>query len=645
MKKILPKVILFGSTCLLLVIAEIIMNHEIYGHFVNNYFLLELSSIFIVMSPIFLFKKIKNSFIYSSILFVFTIIIITLNMLLYYASGDIFSFKYILLITEASKAVNMHYINFVYIAIMLSIIAVYIALGVIFVKKIKTKPTHYYKLGISTFVIIILCSLLIRLPVNSKIVDDYDKNALYNNKDASEVIAYSSNYSKKSSLEQYGLYNHSLAEINNVIETKVNYDIEKSELDEYFSTVEEKQINDFSGLLNGMNVITIMVETGVPFAINEYLTPNLYSIQSNGINLTNTHSKNKTNASEFIGMTGSSNGVTPKKDIVVPYSVANILKQNGYTTTYLHDNNKSYYSRENYIQNLGFDNTYFLDEINPEDKVLFDGNFPLDSKFIEKTVEYMVPDTDKFYTFYTTISSHGPYNKGEDNIQYFKDNGYYDKIDYAINNNLWTFPYNGDDEEVINQIKNYVCEIMNLDLGIQTIIDRLKETNHYDDTLLVIYGDHDIYYRTNNKDPLKNYIYDVNDISIPYQYQTLFLISNPILNAKYNDKYQTNEYKTFATPYQVVPTILDLLGVNYNPRYYIGKSIFNITSDLDAIFYSHELNSIFDDKVFSYDLLTAQYANCSVEYQEQFFTKTIELMHKIEIFNTVYNINYFAPKE
>ena len=40
MKKILPKVILFGSTCLLLVIAEMIMYHEIYGHFVNNYFLL-----------------------------------------------------------------------------------------------------------------------------------------------------------------------------------------------------------------------------------------------------------------------------------------------------------------------------------------------------------------------------------------------------------------------------------------------------------------------------------------------------------------------------------------------------------------------------------------------------------------------------
>ena len=37
-------------------------------------------------------------------------------------------------------------------------------------------------------------------------------------------------------------------------------------------------INDFTGLLNGYNVVTIMIETGTSHMINETLTPNLYNL-------------------------------------------------------------------------------------------------------------------------------------------------------------------------------------------------------------------------------------------------------------------------------------------------------------------------------------------------------------------------------
>ena len=637
MGKFLNKIILFIIASVLIIFAETIMYHSIYNRYFNEYFSLELSAIFMIMSPLFIFKKERNSFIYTTIVFLISIIIMALSMLLDYASGDIFSIKHLFLAGEAVQVVNLQYINFLYIAIMVLIICLYVLLCKLVIKKNDDNSNNYYKIGIPTcFVIIIIC-LISRIPANNEIVENSDRK----NYSALDIMLYSANYAKKSSLEKYGFYNHSLSEINNILDSKINIAEDIKEIDAYFAVDEEQETNSYTSLLKDMNVITIMIETGVPFAINEYLTPNLYKLQTEGINFNNNHSKNKTNISELIGILGSTDGYSVDKKFKSPYSIANILKQNGYTTSYFHNNVKSFYSRDEYIPSLGFDNTYFLEDINPEVKVTFDGNYPLDSQFMDKIKDYLVLENQKFYSFYTTISTHGPYNKGQKNIEHFQEVGYYNQIDYAIENNLYELPYKGIDEEVIAQIKNYQCEIMDLDLAISKLIAKLIETNQYDNTLLVLYGDHEIYYRSNGYDPLKNYIYDTDDITYPKQYQTILMLSNPLLNQKYHEKNQTSEFSKFTSPYVIVPTILDLLGQNYNPKQYLGQSVFNVKDEFDNIFYSHELNSVFTDKIYSYDLKTPAYLNSTETYKNDFFSELNSLMTKIDIFNKIYQTNYY----
>ena len=110
-----------------------------------------------------------------------------------------------------------------------------------------------------------------------------------------QIISFQSQTQKKNCLRNYGLLTYEIGEINQMI-----------------SPVESKDIDDNKGEISfcneykfpKYNVITIMVETGCSFLINEELTPNIYNLSTDSFNFINSISKNKTNVSEFIGITG-----------------------------------------------------------------------------------------------------------------------------------------------------------------------------------------------------------------------------------------------------------------------------------------------------------------------------------------------------
>ena len=60
--------------------------------------------------------------------------------------------------------------------------------------------------------------------------------------------------------------------------------------------------SNYTGLLKDYNVVTIMIETGTTYMVNETLTPNLYNMMQEGLNFENNYFKNKTNVSEYISL-------------------------------------------------------------------------------------------------------------------------------------------------------------------------------------------------------------------------------------------------------------------------------------------------------------------------------------------------------
>ncbi len=170
--------------------------------------------------------------------------------------------------------------------------------------------------------------------------------------------------------------------------------------------------------------------------------------------------------------------------------------------------------------------------------------------------------------------------------------------------------------------------MMDFDSALGKIISYLKEIGKYDNTIFMVYGDHDAYYKSNGKDAIGNYVYKSDEVYYPNKYQTIMVLSNPNLHAYYESKYLKTSYDYFVSPYIIVPTLLDILGIDYDENNYLGTSIFKTNSNYDNIFYSHELGFYMTDKIISssyesieYNLLDQNQTDIYLEYLQRVIKK------------------------
>ena len=60
------------------------------------------------------------------------------------------------------------------------------------------------------------------------------------------------------------------------------------------------------------------------------------------------------------------------------------------------------------------------------------------------------------------------------------------------------------------------------------------------------------------------------------------------------------EYNKFTCVHNIVPTMLDILGIEFNQAYYTGYSIFNTMADKTG--YVSIMNGILDNNFFTFDV-------------------------------------------
>lgn len=319
----------------------------------------------------------------------------------------------------------------------------------------------------------------------------------------------------------------------------------------------------------------------------------------------------------------------------------------------LHDNNNAFYNRGEEIKNLGFTNSYFANDINPdviEGIYKWNGSYPLDSDFVDLTLDKLVPVQDEpFFTFYTTFSTHGPYSKRCPNYTKFKNLGYYSKLKEAESEGKWVNICSDDSVTIQNQIEYIQCAMMDFDVALGKIINRLKETNLYDNTVIVLYGDHDSYYKSDNADKmLMSYVCNIedSDIYLPERYSTINMICNPTLKKAYAENNRLNEneivsYTDITSPYVIVPTLLDILGIDYITDRYMGVSIFRTQTKYDNLFYSHEtqfyMTSDFVTVSQEEDGIKFKADDISNEDQQLFMKKVKEVVILIYNYNIINN--------
>ena len=319
---------------------------------------------------------------------------------------------------------------------------------------------------------------------------------------------------------------------------------------EYINKVEEYlknnkreiQENEYTGIFKDKNVIFILMESIDKNFVTEEYMPTLYKLQSEGINFVNRYSPvfggGATINSEFAVNTGlyaSTEFNIYNLDNVYSASLANKFKEKSYSVDSIHYNHGYYYNRSDFHKRLGFDNHYSLLDLTNVNNKKYD--YGLDSNLIKSNVvyDYIVRD-DKFLSFITTYSAHLPYDNNERCVV-----NKYDLKSYDME---------------LNCILNMVFDT---DEMIRLLIDRLRDDNKLDDTILIFASDH--------------YMYGYNNIDEISSVHNKFLLQNTPFVIWGSDIKHTDVTRLVDTA-DILPTVLNMFDIEYDPSLYVGEDAF-----------------------------------------------------------------------
>jgi Phosphoglycerol transferase and related proteins, alkaline phosphatase superfamily len=431
--------------------------------------------------------------------------------------ADAIRFRELLRVTDGAS--NFFQITYILFAVPILIFIVLLAIKV--VKKIEWERGSYKKA-----VILILVAALGCGAANSK---KYTTTSIVESYKIENTTKY---------LEKYGVLD---LFVQNTINT-VFFEKEVSELADFYNEFYIPKVNnELTGQYAGKNFIFILGESMGTYAIDEELTPTLYKLATEGYNFTNYYATRlNTLKSEYSLLT--SFYLTTEKESEEFSSVATmptLFKEQGYSAQAFHNYYESFYNRDYKHLELGFDNFFGAEALDIEPTNLY--IVTKDSELFENSIPHF-PDEQPYFSYYLTMSAHGPYELGH---RKFADNNL--PIVQAKYPNM------------PKEAQLYLASSMETDYGVEILLDKLSERGELENTVIAFAGDHYPYMMT--EDSLtEGYGFEDDLIS----YKVPFIIWDASMPAK--------EITTPASNVSVLPIIANMFDLNL--EYGMGVDIF-----------------------------------------------------------------------
>ena len=409
---------------------------------------------------------------------------------------------------------------------------------------------------------------------------------------------------------------------------KKETELTEEDIDFLNAAFEEKisETNSNTGIFKGKNIIMVQLEGMDSWLINKNDTPTLYSMINNGYNFTNHYSYytggGSTFNSEFAVNTGfitplsySKNAYTFNKNSF-PYSLANLLKEEGYSVNAFHMNDGEYYSRKVNYLNWGYDNYYGL----KDDPVYDDDSYQLDRELVlnEKFNELLFKQEGKFMHYIISYSNHTPFTntKGVCKMLYNLDK---EKL-LLDNPELEIEDVEMTEEECVRR------QAQETDYMMQLLIEKLKENELLNDTVFVVFADH--------------YLYTIEDKTILDKYKNT---SNNLINNTPFFIWSPNTKKINinkpTSQLNILPTVLNLFGIEYNPNNYITQDALSKNYN-GVVFFSDY--SWYDGNVYVSDGVITNNKTLS---QEQIEIKNDYVSYVAKKNDLALQYNYFKNKK
>ncbi|MDD6264940.1 MAG: sulfatase-like hydrolase/transferase [Clostridia bacterium] len=312
--------------------------------------------------------------------------------------------------------------------------------------------------------------------------------------------------------------------------------------------------NEYTGILEGKNLIMIQLEAIDSWMLTEAYMPNLYAVMSKSVNFDNYFSSIFIAAGTFNAEYVANTGIIPSSTSVsqsvytnnsYPYSMANLFKNKGYTVNSFHGSEGDVYNRSNIHKNLGFEHYYGGKEMKMQ-------NYQMDRFLIEAYDKYVRDDS--FFSFIITFSGHGPYNDESLNTsEHIVD------AKAVVDANL-TFELSEKD------LQNYyyaVAHAMETDLFVGELFERLSSDGHIEDTVVIFYTDHFNYYYGNDSQIVK--FKGVEDTTMA-QRVPFFIYSADL---------EPQTISKVVSGIDILPTVCNLFNLEVDRSIFVGDDVFS----------------------------------------------------------------------
>lgn len=364
-------------------------------------------------------------------------------------------------------------------------------------------------------------------------------------------------------VKNIGLFNYHIYDlfIHSVIKSKQVF-ADENELHEVIDYVEEhvkqqSQTNKLYNIAENKNFIFISAESLQNFVINEKIhgeeiTPFLNSLVGDKDtyyfeNFYHQTEQGKTSDSEFI----IENSLYPSSRGAVFFthgdnkynSLSKMLKQKGYQSAVLHANDNTFWNRNQMYESLHID--HFLDieyyDVNEENSV---GWGLKDKEFFEQSIKHLQSFEEPFFARFITLTNHFPFKLEPE--------------DRTLE------PYDSD-SRIFN---NYFPTVRYMDEAIEQFFEQLKASGLYENSVIIIMGDHEAISARHHKAISK--FLNKEELT-PYD---MFKWQRVPLFIHIPNHGEGEVVSKIAGQIDIKPTILNMVGIETSLDIHFGNDLF-----------------------------------------------------------------------
>lgn len=323
--------------------------------------------------------------------------------------------------------------------------------------------------------------------------------------------------------------------------------------------IEETGTSYFRGVAAGKNLIMIQLESLQNFLIGleidgQEVTPNLNKLARENFYIPGFYQQvgqGNTSDAEFVVNTsfyvpprGAASGEYVGKDLP---SLPRLLKQHGYETATFHTNIVEFWNRGELYEALGFDRYYDQQFFGDEDKVFFGASDEVLYEKTSKQLAAMNASGKPFYAHVISMSAHHPYTIPEEKHRMQLPERYEGTL-----------------------VGDYIRSQNYADDALGQFIDALQASGVWDDSLIVLYGDHlglPIFSLDGKEKLLMEEIYG-------REYGYTDMINVPLIIAGQGITYPRT-FNQIGGQVDLLPTIANLFGISLDDQIHFGQDIFN----------------------------------------------------------------------